>query len=116
MSYGVPEEWLDEVHSADEHTILSVSEHLPAEAAEDSALLTVTLSHCIPSLMDREFSIQELADVVNGWCAGHDIEPASGQAGKAVTERNIRYYRTIGLLDAPADGGGHGFGKNIGCN
>ena len=34
LSYGVPAEWLDEVRSADEDTILSISEHLPAEAAE----------------------------------------------------------------------------------
>jgi hypothetical protein len=34
LSYGVPEEWVGEVHSADEDTLLSVSEHLPAEAAE----------------------------------------------------------------------------------
>ena len=34
LSYGVPEEWLDEVRSSDEDTILVVSEHLPAEAAE----------------------------------------------------------------------------------
>ena len=27
--------------------------------------------------------------------------PANGQAAEQITERNIRYYRTLGLLDAP---------------
>lgn len=34
LGYGVPPEWLDDVRAADEDTILAVSEHLPAEAAE----------------------------------------------------------------------------------
>jgi superfamily I DNA/RNA helicase/mRNA-degrading endonuclease RelE of RelBE toxin-antitoxin system len=34
LSYGVPAEWLDDVRSADEDSVLTVSEHLPAEAAE----------------------------------------------------------------------------------
>jgi hypothetical protein len=34
LSYGVPAEWLDDVRSADEDSILTISEHLPAEAAE----------------------------------------------------------------------------------
>jgi hypothetical protein len=34
FGYGVPAEWLDEVRGADEDTILSIAEHLPAEAAE----------------------------------------------------------------------------------
>jgi hypothetical protein len=34
LSYGVPAEWLDDVRSADEDSILAVSEHLPAEAEE----------------------------------------------------------------------------------
>jgi hypothetical protein len=39
LSYGIPVEWLDDVRDADEDTILTVSEHLPAEAAE--ALLEI---------------------------------------------------------------------------
>ncbi len=39
LGYGVPPEWLDDVRVADEDTILEVSEHLPAEAAE--ALLEI---------------------------------------------------------------------------
>lgn len=55
-------------------------------------------------------SVSELADRVNAWCAEHAVAPANGQAGELVTERNIRFYRTVGLLDAPA-GGGCGFGE-----
>ena len=51
-------------------------------------------------------SIDELADSINRWCAEHGIVPANGQAGERITERNIRYYRTRGLLDAPGSGTG----------
>lgn len=34
LGYGVPAEWLDDVRSADEDSVLTVSEHLPSEAAE----------------------------------------------------------------------------------
>ena len=54
--------------------------------------------------MSETFSAVELARRVNTWCDEHGIEPANGQAGVAVTERNVRFYRTSGLLDAP-DGG-----------
>jgi DNA-binding transcriptional MerR regulator len=56
------------------------------------------------------FTISELADRVNAWCAEHEIVPANGQAGESVSERNIRFYRTIGLLDAP-ESSGRGFGE-----
>ena len=46
-------------------------------------------------------SIEELADAINRWCVEHGITPANGQAGERITERNIRYYRTRGLLDPP---------------
>src|SRR4051812_40890862 len=55
-------------------------------------------------------SLTELAADVNGWCAEHRIEPANGQAGDAVTERNIRFYRTMGLVDPP-EGGARGYGE-----
>ena len=57
--------------------------------------------------MSEMFSLQELSERINAWCEEHDIAPASGQAGDVVSERNIRYYRTLGLIDAP-DGGGYG--------
>jgi DNA-binding transcriptional MerR regulator len=55
--------------------------------------------------MSESFSLEELSDRINAWCEEHGVAPASGQAGEIVSERNIRYYRTLGLIDAPADGG-----------
>jgi DNA-binding transcriptional MerR regulator len=49
----------------------------------------------------KEFSVEELARAVQDWCAQHKVFPANGQAGEEITERNIRYYRTLGLLDPP---------------
>lgn len=34
LRYGVPEEWIDDVRAADEDTLLTLSDHLPSEAAE----------------------------------------------------------------------------------
>lgn len=34
LSYGVPAEWLDDVKGATEESLLAISDHLPAEAAE----------------------------------------------------------------------------------
>src|SRR6202048_2485450 len=34
LGYGVPTEWLDDVRSATEDTLLALTDHLPAEAAE----------------------------------------------------------------------------------
>src|SRR5688572_24593254 len=50
------------------------------------------------------YSLDELASVVNDWCSTHDITPTSRQVGDAVSERNIRFYRTQGLVDPPEDG------------
>jgi|SRR5580765_104093 DNA-binding transcriptional MerR regulator len=61
--------------------------------------------------MNDAFSAQELADLVNQWCDEHSVFPANGQAGEQMTVRNIRYYRTLGLLDPPEIGGGQGFDK-----
>jgi DNA-binding transcriptional MerR regulator len=55
-------------------------------------------------------SISELAARVNTWCSEHGIEPANGQSGELVSERNIRFYRTTGLVDAP-ESGGSGYGE-----
>ncbi|MDB4630976.1 UvrD-helicase domain-containing protein [Pseudomonadales bacterium] len=41
LSYGVPSEWLADVHAADEDSILELADHLPAEAAE--ALLDIAV-------------------------------------------------------------------------
>lgn len=61
--------------------------------------------------MRQEYSLIELADSVNQWCSEHRLEPANGQVAMAISERNIRFYRTIGLLDAPTSGGGRGYGE-----
>jgi mRNA-degrading endonuclease RelE of RelBE toxin-antitoxin system len=34
LSYGVPAEWLHDVHQANEDTLLTLADHLPSEAAE----------------------------------------------------------------------------------
>ena len=60
--------------------------------------------------MPVAFSLTELASEVNAWCAAHKVAPSSEQAGATVTERNIRFYRTLGLLDAPL-GGAKGYGE-----
>jgi DNA-binding transcriptional MerR regulator len=59
--------------------------------------------------MDTMHSAETLAEQVNEWCDRHGVAPASGQTGERITERNIRYYRTLGLVDAPLTGGGQGF-------
>jgi DNA-binding transcriptional MerR regulator len=61
--------------------------------------------------MTETVSAQRLSDLVNQWCDEHRVYPANGQAGEQISVRNIRYYRTLGLLDAPELGGGQGFGE-----
>lgn len=61
--------------------------------------------------METMLSLEDLAQSVNEWCDEHGVVPASGQAGERITERNLRYYRTLGLLDPPALGGGQGYGE-----
>lgn len=51
--------------------------------------------------VDELLSIKELADGLNQWCFDYGVVPTNGQAGEKITERNIRFYRTRGLLDAP---------------
>jgi DNA-binding transcriptional MerR regulator len=48
-----------------------------------------------------EFTLEELAQAVRDWCEQHHVFPANGQAAEELTERTIRYYRTLGLLDPP---------------
>jgi DNA-binding transcriptional MerR regulator len=61
--------------------------------------------------VDEKFFIGELVEAVNQWCDRHGIVPASNQAGERITERNVRFYRTTGLVDAPESGGGQGYGE-----
>jgi len=46
-----------------------------------------------------EYSLEELAQNVQDWCESHGLQPANGQVAEALSERTIRYYRTLGLLD-----------------
>ncbi|MDW7643776.1 MAG: 3'-5' exonuclease [Desulfuromonadales bacterium] len=52
LSYGVPEEWLDDVRAANEDTLLELADHLPSEASEALLDLAVgvkpTLSQPVP--------------------------------------------------------------------
>src|SRR6267154_1420733 len=51
--------------------------------------------------MSGEFSLEELAAAVREWSEQYQVFPANGQAAEEISERTIRYYRTLGLLDAP---------------
>ncbi len=57
--------------------------------------------NCYLGFVSREFSLEELAHAVQTWCEEHQVFPANGQAAEEITERTVRYYRTLGLLDAP---------------
>jgi DNA-binding transcriptional MerR regulator len=57
--------------------------------------------NCYSSIVITEFSLEELAGVVQDWCEEHRVYPANGQAAEEISERTIRYYRTLGLLDPP---------------
>jgi DNA-binding transcriptional MerR regulator len=61
--------------------------------------------------MNATHTVEQLADAVNAWCTEHAVAPANGQAGERMTERNVRYYRTLGLVDPPLAGGGIGYGE-----
>lgn len=73
--------------------------------------MTITLFTVKKQFVDATHTVEGLAREVNEWCDRHQVAPASGQAGERITERNIRYYRTLGLLDAPLSGGGVGYGS-----
>ena len=51
--------------------------------------------------MADEMTLEELAAQVKAWTTRHRLSPANGQAAEEISERTIRYYRTLGLLDAP---------------
>ena len=57
LGYGVPTEWLNDVKKADEDTLLALTDHLPAEAAE--ALLELATGGQAPrsSSLQRQSSI-----------------------------------------------------------
>jgi DNA-binding transcriptional MerR regulator len=51
-------------------------------------------------------NLQKLADAVNDWCSERGFSPASRQAAENLSQRSLRYYRTLGLLDGPKAGEG----------
>ncbi len=51
--------------------------------------------------MSPEFTLEQLARAVQDWCEEHHVFPVNGQAAEEISERTIRYYRTLGLLDPP---------------
>lgn len=57
------------------------------------------------------FTLPELAQAVNDWCSSHHLVPANGQASEQLNVRALRYYRHLGLLDAPEDGTGAGYSE-----
>lgn len=61
-----------------------------------------------PEPSDFAGDVGALAAAVNGWAAESGVFPVSGQASREVTVRNLRYYRSLALLDGPLEGGGYG--------
>ncbi len=61
--------------------------------------------------MSKLLTLPELVDAVNAWCDEHGVTPANGQAADRLSERNVRFYRTTGLLEAPATSDGRGYGE-----
>ncbi len=59
-----------------------------------------------------ELSLEELVAKVNEWCDTNAVSPASGQVANSLSVRTLRYYRTVGLLDAPSSGAGAGYGEH----
>ena len=51
-------------------------------------------------------NLGDLAEAVNDWCSEKGFVPASGQAAENLSQRSLRYYRTLGLLDGPLKGEG----------
>lgn len=52
LGFGVPQEWLADVRSADEDSILELSDHLPAEAAEALLDLAVGKTPSVPPVIE----------------------------------------------------------------
>ena len=54
LGYGVPEEWLDDVHQANEDTLFEITDRLPAEAAEALLCLAIGETPKQPTLIAAE--------------------------------------------------------------
>ena len=59
--------------------------------------------------MAAEYSLGDLAKAVQDWCTTHGVTPANGQVAEAISERTIRYYRVMDLVDAPSGPHGRAF-------
>lgn len=59
--------------------------------------------------MAAEYSLGDLARSVQDWCTAHGVTPANGQVAEAISERTIRYYRVMDLVDAPSGPHGRAF-------
>lgn len=57
---------------------------------------------------NESLSLEELTSRVEDWCRANAVVPAAGQAADALSDRTVRYYRTLGLMDGPAAAGGYG--------
>jgi plasmid maintenance system killer protein len=75
LSYGIPEEWLDDVHKVNEDTLLELADHLPAEAAE--ALLEIATGGT-PAV-----SVHVSPDIVNPF-----DHPDAGRRFRLMTNRD----------------------------
>ncbi len=53
-------------------------------------------------------SLEQLANKVTDWCRQHRVVPANGQVATDTQPRTLRYYRTLGLLEASATAGSYG--------
>jgi DNA-binding transcriptional MerR regulator len=58
---------------------------------------------------EQVFPLEELVSRVQAWCAQHGVRPANGQAAETISERTIRFYRTMDLVDPPVGGTLGGF-------
>jgi DNA-binding transcriptional MerR regulator len=78
--------------------------NFPANRHKKAALNRVDSNTviCYLTFVTYEYSLEELAEAVRSWCDKHNVVPANGQAADEITERTIRYYRTLGLLDPPS--------------
>lgn len=56
LSYGVPEEWLDDVRAANEDTVLDLADHLPSEAAEALLDLAIGVKPQLPQSVTADIN------------------------------------------------------------
>jgi DNA-binding transcriptional MerR regulator len=52
--------------------------------------------------------LNALSEDVNTWCYENKVIPMNGQAAEKLSIRNLRFYRTLGILDGPLAGRKYG--------